>query len=60
MPTDFCPYCGEWGCDGECEADGDQDICEFCGEWWCDGSGYNCLDEYYQTYNEGQIVDVVE
>ena len=54
MPSYFCPGCGEWGCNGECDADYES-VCPFCGEWDCDRSGYNCLDEHYQTYNEQPV-----
>jgi hypothetical protein len=48
MPTDFCPYCGEWGCDESCTADLDIDgePCFACGTPGCPGY---CDD--YQTYN---------
>lgn len=32
-------------------------VCSFCGEYECDGSGYNCPDNYYETYNEGEILE---
>jgi hypothetical protein len=50
MPEDFCPDCGEWGCDG-CTCDDIDAPCTFCGDLDCDGSGYNCPDLHYQEYN---------
>lgn len=44
-------YSGEDDYDDEYDPD---DPCTFCGSQDCDKTGYNCPDEYYDRYNEGE------
>lgn len=53
MDEDFCVVCGGSDCKS-CSEDPYSAPCGFCGDVDCDGTGYNCLDDFYDTYNEGE------